>query len=277
MATAVLLWNPEISNFKTKDFKKLVRNFYKSYKFNWEVWEHEKVHVDDRFIWVMCGEGKTGVVGMGYFRTNPYEGDDWSPKGIKRWYAEMKFEMLLDPDKAATLGTKELTEKIPGFEWNSGHSGRVLSEKQTVAFENLWAKFEKEHTEQFDGKGAMKYWDYFEKRVSYVRMDNDEQRYEISADDYVDCEFLSISSEYEEGEKHIARKLYFDYPAAKKLCKSSGARTSWAIVSYVSDRIKTGNLDIDKIIEHIKTAGIECSYDYIETMDFNLKFPLKLK
>ena len=50
--------------------------------FNWSVAEYEKAQACDRFIFVKVGyERPTGIVGVGYFTSDPYIDGDWSGQG----------------------------------------------------------------------------------------------------------------------------------------------------------------------------------------------------
>ena len=88
----------------------------------------------------------------GVFDSQPYEAEDWSGKGRQVYYIDMLPNVILDPENATILSTKELSVAIPTFNWEGGHSGRMLSQEQAQQLETMWESFLNENKEKVDGK-----------------------------------------------------------------------------------------------------------------------------
>ena len=87
----------------------------------------------------------------GVFDSHPYEGKDWSGKGRRTFYMDMVPNLILNPETALMITTKELQEAIPSFDWSGGHSGRLLAEDEAQKMEMLWQQFIEKHKDQIDG------------------------------------------------------------------------------------------------------------------------------
>ena len=148
MNTIILFWNPGISNFKLSDFQDALKKGYQGG--NWAVWDYTKAHRGDRFFWVRCGEGKTGICMSGYFSSEPYLNADWSGKGKETHYIKFLADVVIDPDYCPILTTNELQKLIPSFDWTGGHSGRLLPTSDAQILEARWKQFLEEHSAMFE-------------------------------------------------------------------------------------------------------------------------------
>ena len=148
--TFILMWNPAISSMSMERHNESIESMSSRY-YNWSVWEYEKAKCGDRFFMVRVGEGNTGVVMSGVFDSHPYEAADWSGKGRRTFYMDMIPNVILNPEKAPMISTKELQEAIPSFDWSGGHSGRLLTEEEARKMEVLWQQFIEKHKDQIDG------------------------------------------------------------------------------------------------------------------------------
>ena len=149
--TFILMWNPAISSVKMDDHLAGLRNIWADY-YNWSVYDWEKAQMGDRFYLVRVGEGNTGIVMSGVFSSQPYAAGDWSGKGRTVYYMEMKPNLIIDPDKAPMISTKELEKAIPDFTWSGGHSGQMLTDDQAMKLEKLFAKYYKKMEDKADGE-----------------------------------------------------------------------------------------------------------------------------
>lgn len=161
MATFLLYWNPYFSSYKMdrflRDFKfpegKDVLTDADDWNrspddFNWSIFEHEKAHEDDRFIFIKVGyEKPTGVVGVGYFISDPYQDKDWSGQGRNIWYMDMEWESVIKPTSDKILKTHDLIEAIPEVTWSKGKAGVQVTPEIAQKIEALWAK----HLEEVNG------------------------------------------------------------------------------------------------------------------------------
>lgn len=140
--TFVMRWNPEISSHKVADFEHAMEDFYEDgFYYDWSIFDHEKVHVGDRFFMLKVGNGNTGIVMSGIIVSLPYEDEDWSGKGRDVRYVRMIPDCMVHPDKSKMITIQMLDETLPGVNWNEGHSGVILDENQALKFDELWQKF----------------------------------------------------------------------------------------------------------------------------------------
>jgi hypothetical protein len=62
-----------------------------------------------------------------------------------------------------------LVREIPGFDWNGGHSGRLLDAKLAEKLETIWKNFIAEHAEMFTIRAAQQ--EVYPDRFLSVRSD----------------------------------------------------------------------------------------------------------
>lgn len=140
--TFVMRWNPEISSHKVADFEHAMEDFYEDgFYYDWSIFDHEKVHVGDRFFMLKVGNGNTGIVMSGIIVSLPYKEEDWSGKGRDIRYVRMIPDCMIHPEKSKMVTIQMLDETLPGVNWNEGHSGVILDENQALKFDELWRKF----------------------------------------------------------------------------------------------------------------------------------------
>lgn len=140
--TFVMRWNPEISSHKVADFEHAMEDFYEDgFYYDWSIFDHEKVHVGDRFFMLKVGNGNTGIVMSGIIVSLPYKEEDWSGKVRDVRYVRMIPDCMVHPDKSKMITIQMLDETLPGVNWNEGHSGVILDENQALKFDELWQKF----------------------------------------------------------------------------------------------------------------------------------------
>ena len=59
MNTFIMTWNPDISNWKMKDFERTIRDL-DTVTYDWAIFDYKKAKIDDRFFMVRCGRENTG-------------------------------------------------------------------------------------------------------------------------------------------------------------------------------------------------------------------------
>lgn len=140
--TFVMRWNPEISSHKVVDFEHAMEDFYDDgFYYDWSIFDHEKVHLGDRFFMLKVGNGNTGIVMSGIIVSQPYKDEDWSGKGRDVRYVRMLPNCMIHPDKSKMVTTQELDNALPGVNWNEGHSGVLLTNEQAGKFDELWHNY----------------------------------------------------------------------------------------------------------------------------------------
>lgn len=148
--TLIIMWNPAESGLKMENFVASIPNLYTSY-FSWRICEYEKAKCGDRFFLIKCGEGKTGIVMSGICDTRPFADNDWNGLGTPQYFMEMIPNVMLDPESAPMISTKELKKKIPSFDWDKPESGRILPPKDAMQLEQLWHSFLEKNRKYIDG------------------------------------------------------------------------------------------------------------------------------
>ena len=152
MATFLLYWNPHFSSYKLdrflrdfafpegKDVMTDDDNWDRSPDFfNWSIVEYDKARRGDRFVFIRVGQTKpTGMIGVGRFTSDPYEGEDWSGQGRKTYYMDMRWDSVVRPDSDKVLKTSELIETIPEVYWTKGKAGVEVAPEIAEKIEALW-------------------------------------------------------------------------------------------------------------------------------------------
>jgi len=160
MNTFIMMWNPDISDWKMDGFESSLCHFDDA-EVTWAIYDYKKVKVGDRFFMVRCGEGNTGIVMSGTISSKPFKGEDWSGKGRVVYYVKMQLGTMIHPDREEILTTEKLEEAIPGFDWCGGHSGRLLDKISAGKLELLWKAYINGNEFMFD-KGFAKIDDWIE-------------------------------------------------------------------------------------------------------------------
>ena len=138
--TYLLRWNPAISSFTMDSYRNAIDEYPEGFRMDWSIYEWEEAHNGDRYYMVRVGEGNTGIVFLGEFLSEPYEGEDWAGKGKKRYYVDIDCIYATDPDERPLLTIEELRVVLPEIDWIKGHSGQLLSDEQAEKLNNLWYK-----------------------------------------------------------------------------------------------------------------------------------------
>lgn len=154
MNTFIIMWNPDISDWKMDGFESSLCHF-DDVEVNWAIYDYKKAKVGDRFFMVKCGEGNTGIVMSGFISSKPYKDEDWSGKGREVYYVKMDLGTMIHPDREEILTTEKLEEAIPDFDWSGGHSGRLLDKISAGKLELLWKAYVNENELMFE-KGFAK-------------------------------------------------------------------------------------------------------------------------
>ena len=149
MNTFIMMWNPDISNWKMDDFELSLCHF-DDVEFNWAIYDYKKAKEGDRFFLIRCGKGETGIVMSGTISSKPYKDKDWSGKGREVYYVKLNLGAMIHPDNEEIITTEELEKAIPGFEWNGGHSGRLLDKMSAGKLELMWQAYINENELMFD-------------------------------------------------------------------------------------------------------------------------------
>ncbi len=108
------------------------------------------MHKGDTCFMLKVGYGQTGIVARGTITSEPYSGEDWSWRNRPTKYCDFNFDTMINPDAYPILSSAELTKSIPGFDWNGGHSGVVLTGSQGEDLKCLWGDYMHRQAEYFE-------------------------------------------------------------------------------------------------------------------------------
>lgn len=136
--TYLLRWNPAISSFTLDSYRDAISKFPDGFRMDWSIYDWEEAHNGDRYYMVRVGEGNTGIVFLGEFLSEPYEGDDWAGKGKKRHYVDIDCMYATHPDERPLLTIEQLQAALPDIDWTKGHSGELLTDEQADILDSLW-------------------------------------------------------------------------------------------------------------------------------------------
>lgn len=151
----ILEWRPSISSYKMEDFTDELEHFDTAW-FNWSIWDWQEAVPGDEFFMIKCGEEPSGIVMHGLFTSRPYQGEDWSGKGREVYYADLEPDTMIHPERCRLLSTETLEAAMPGFQWNGGHSGRVLPSGYESKLHELWNEYLEMNNDFFSEKKAAK-------------------------------------------------------------------------------------------------------------------------
>ena len=136
--TYLLRWNPTISSFRLDDYREATTQCPNGFRMNWSVYEWENAHIGDRFYMLRTGDDKAGIVFRGVFTSEPCPGDDWAGKGKQRYYMDIDCYGCVPPNHKPSLDIETLENAIPTINWQRGHSGELLSDKDAEKLDELW-------------------------------------------------------------------------------------------------------------------------------------------
>lgn len=151
MKTYILLWNPVISDYSYKSYcREYLRNV--GNVITWNLFEYENAEPGDRVFWLRCGEGRTGILMAGSIYESPFEDKHWRYPDKRTSYVPFLVEYALDSEEMPMITTEMLQKEMPDFDWNDGHSGRLLSPEYAEKLELMWTKYVMEHADAFESK-----------------------------------------------------------------------------------------------------------------------------
>jgi hypothetical protein len=144
MPTYLLTWNPQRWPWDAlADEARLLRRS-KSLKGRWGCGNARNIKPGDRFFFLRQGRPPRGIVGSGRITSAPRSGKHWDPerrkKGVLARYVDLRFEVLLEPEREAPLGVAELTRgPLSEVHWRTQISGIRIADDAAVLLEALWA------------------------------------------------------------------------------------------------------------------------------------------
>ena len=153
MATFLLTWNPERWPWgDLADEARLLRQG-KELAGRWSCGNNRTLQPGDRFFLMRQGSQPRGIVGSGWIVSEPYQDRHWDPdrrkKGVPALYVDIRFDVLLEPERDELLGVAELTRgPLHAVHWRTQTSGIRIPDDAAQLLEGLW----KEHLRRHGGR-----------------------------------------------------------------------------------------------------------------------------
>jgi len=72
---------------------------------------------------------------------SPFEDTHWKNPDEMTAYVPFLVEYAIDPEEMPIISTEMLKSRMPEFDWNGGHSGRLLSPDYAGTLEMIWADY----------------------------------------------------------------------------------------------------------------------------------------
>lgn len=144
MPTYLLTWNPQRWPWDDlADEARLLRQG-KELEGRWSCGNAKSIKPGDRFFLLRQGQPPRGIIASGRITSAPRSGKHWDPerrkKGVLALYVDLRFEVLLEPEREALLGVAELTRgPLAKIHWRTQISGIRIADDAAVLLEKLWA------------------------------------------------------------------------------------------------------------------------------------------
>lgn len=144
MATHLLVWNPDRWNWR--ELPDLLHGFMHGRPViaRWSCGSNRRVRAGDRFFLMRINRFPSGIFASGWITRGSHELADLAAQDTGRrgrgLFAEVRFDVLTDPDFEMPLTRRELSRGLLGrFRWEQSHSGRTLPDKISEQLEAAWA------------------------------------------------------------------------------------------------------------------------------------------
>ncbi|NLF72442.1 MAG: HNH endonuclease [Candidatus Anammoximicrobium sp.] len=153
MATYILTWNPQRTDFDEDDYNDIVERTREGEwaPSGWSCGNTKRIKDGDRVFFLRQGEDR-GMVGAGYATKDAYPGAHWSEKGKKAIYVDFDYETLLP--LSFRLRIEDLEQANLGVAWdNLMASGRRVPVEFEADLESLW----QDHLDRIGWQGRTRY------------------------------------------------------------------------------------------------------------------------
>lgn len=96
----------------------------------------------DRIFLFRQGKEPRGILGSGHATSKRYEGDHFAYSDRTAHYADVRFDVILNPSKEAILLKQELINKgLTNVHWKTQGSGIRIPPDSAAILESLWSDF----------------------------------------------------------------------------------------------------------------------------------------
>ncbi|KHE93077.1 MAG: HNH endonuclease [Candidatus Scalindua rubra] len=139
MATYLYLWVPK--NWEWKTLNSDVEAYQKRGFFDsrWSCGVTKKIAKGDRAFLIKLGTKKpTGIMASGYSLSEPFEKEHYSDPQRTALYTDIRYDILLHPEKERLLECKYLNKAIPEVKWSPRAGGMTIPPEQAEKLEEIW-------------------------------------------------------------------------------------------------------------------------------------------
>lgn len=135
----LMRWNPSISSFTEKDYETCVSNMKRGvFLLDWTIYDWHEARRGDFFYMMRVGDDKAGIMFSGQLISDPYPGDDWAGTPKRKMYVNM---LCMNPAESCAkprISLNKIQAAIPEIEWETGHSGELISRDIAERLSELW-------------------------------------------------------------------------------------------------------------------------------------------
>ena len=139
MATYLFIWIPKKWEWKTLDSD--VEAYQKKGFFDhrWSCGVTKKIVKGDRAFLIKLGSEKpTGIMASGYSLSEIFEAEHYSDPQRTALYTDLRYDVLLHPEKEKLLEREYLNKVIPEVRWSPQASGMTIPPEQAEKLEEIW-------------------------------------------------------------------------------------------------------------------------------------------
>lgn len=129
MNTFILRWNPNISSYKMETHLELishVREMEFPDKFDWSVYEWQKVKDGDMVVLLQVGTDNDGIAMIGKIKGVPEADENWRKDGSKTHYVYIDIFDAFNPADEKEFRAENFENDFDKFKWHKGHSGELI-------------------------------------------------------------------------------------------------------------------------------------------------------
>lgn len=139
MNSFLFTWNPKKWDWTSLDADVASYKAKKHFDDRWSCGVTRKIALGDRAFLIKLGSAEpTGIMASGYVLTEPFKDEHYSDPEKTAWYVDIRYDILLHPEKEILLSKADLQKKIPNVPWTPQASGMSISPNEAALLEDLW-------------------------------------------------------------------------------------------------------------------------------------------
>lgn len=140
MNTFLFTWKPERWSWKSLDADVERCKAKKYFDDQWSCGVTKKIVPGDRAFLIKIGsEQPTGIMASGTVLTLPFKGEHYSDPTKMALYVDLRYDVLLHPQKEKILLKSDLQKEILKVNWSSHASGMTIHPDGAALLETLWS------------------------------------------------------------------------------------------------------------------------------------------